>query len=119
MVSTTKLSSKGQVVIPEDVRKRLGLEPGDQFVVISRKGAVILAPLVELNGIEFDADVEDAKAVAMIAQAQSDPDRAERGKAMADALRAIADRGGAPSIADPVQWQRDIRKDRPLPGREE
>lgn len=26
--STTTLSSKGQVVIPEEIRARLGLEPG-------------------------------------------------------------------------------------------
>ena len=32
--ATTKLSSKGQVVIPEDVRNDLGLNEGDQFVVI-------------------------------------------------------------------------------------
>lgn len=34
------------------------------------------------------------------------------------ALQAIADRGGIKSIPDPVKWQREIRKDRPLPGRE-
>jgi bifunctional DNA-binding transcriptional regulator/antitoxin component of YhaV-PrlF toxin-antitoxin module len=28
----TKMSSKGQVVIPEAIRKRLGLEPGTEFV---------------------------------------------------------------------------------------
>jgi len=36
-----------------------------------------------------------------------------------DALRGIAARGGIQSIPDPVAWQREIRKDRPLPGREE
>lgn len=33
-VATTKISSKGQVAIPEDIRKRLGLEPAAWFVVI-------------------------------------------------------------------------------------
>lgn len=36
-----------------------------------------------------------------------------------DALRRIAARGGIRSIPDPVAWQREQRKDRPLPGREE
>ena len=39
-------------------------------------------------------------------------------KAM-DALRRLAARGGIRSIPDPVAWQREMRKDRPLPGREE
>jgi AbrB family looped-hinge helix DNA binding protein len=34
--ATTKLSSKGQVVIPEEVRNDLGLNEGDQFVVIGQ-----------------------------------------------------------------------------------
>ncbi len=42
MVATTKLSSKGQVVIPEDVRNALGLEPGAQFVVLGDGDVVIL-----------------------------------------------------------------------------
>ena len=32
-LATTRLSSKGQVVIPEDVRQRLGLKAGDQFIL--------------------------------------------------------------------------------------
>lgn len=40
--ATTRLSSKGQVVIPEEVRNALGLTEGDQFVVIGQGDAVIL-----------------------------------------------------------------------------
>ncbi len=34
------------------------------------------------------------------------------------ALRALAESGAFLEIDDPVEWQREIRKDRPLPGRE-
>ena len=40
--ATTKMSSKGQVVIPENIRKRLKLKPGAQFVVVGDKDVVIL-----------------------------------------------------------------------------
>lgn len=39
---------------------------------------------------------------------------AEMAKLMADLARA----GGVKSIPDPSDWQREIRKDRPLPGRD-
>jgi AbrB family looped-hinge helix DNA binding protein len=41
-VATTRMSSKGQVVIPEDVRKALGLEVGAQFVVLGDGDTIIL-----------------------------------------------------------------------------
>lgn len=41
-VSTTRMSSKGQVVIPEDVRRRLGLDAGSQFIVLGEDDVVIL-----------------------------------------------------------------------------
>lgn len=46
----------------------------------------------------------------------TDEERRYRG---VEALERIAARGGIPSIPDAAEWQREIREDRPLPGREE
>ena len=42
----------------------------------------------------------------------------ERGKRIKAALKTLAELGTFADITDPVEWQRQIRKDRPLPGRE-
>lgn len=39
--------------------------------------------------------------------------------AVAEALDKIAKMGGIHSFGDPLEWQRDVRKDRPLPGRDD
>ena len=39
--ATTKMSSKGQVVIPEEIRRRLKLKTGAQFVVIGEDDVVM------------------------------------------------------------------------------
>lgn len=38
----TKLSSKGQVVIPQDIRGSMGLKAGTPFAVIEQNEAIIL-----------------------------------------------------------------------------
>ncbi len=43
--ATTTLSSKGQVVIPEEIRQRLGLKAGAQFVVVADRDVVIFKVL--------------------------------------------------------------------------
>ena len=43
---------------------------------------------------------------------------AERKAALRDALDKLAKSGAFADIEDPVAWQREIRKDRPLPGRD-
>ena len=53
------------------------------------------------------------------AKKSSRSDKAERGRRMKEALEALARLGGIKSIPDPVAWQREMREDRPLPGREE
>jgi AbrB family looped-hinge helix DNA binding protein len=60
-VATTKLSSKGQVVIPEDVRKELGLEPGAQFVVMGEGDVVILKRIEARSPRIFDPRQTGAK----------------------------------------------------------
>ncbi len=48
-----------------------------------------------------------------------EPDDAERGRRMAEALERLAARGGVAGIPDPLAWEREMRKDRPLPGRDD
>ena len=64
MFATTRMSSKGQVVIPEEVRKRLKLKEGMQFVVLGEKGVVILKAITEPSLDEFDELIRQAKAQA-------------------------------------------------------
>jgi AbrB family looped-hinge helix DNA binding protein len=47
--ATTRLSSKGQVVIPEEIRNDLGLSVEDQFVVIGEGDSVILKTITPLK----------------------------------------------------------------------
>lgn len=41
-LATTKMTSKGQVVIPEPIRKALHLDAGNQFIVVAHDDTVIL-----------------------------------------------------------------------------
>jgi hypothetical protein len=56
--------------------------------------------------------------VKVIATLIAVPGETEQGAKKLDSLRRIAERGGM-NIPDPARWQREIRQDRPLPGREE
>ena len=60
-LATTKLSSKGQVVIPEEIRERLGLKEGTQFVVIGERDVVILKSIQPPAMSDFDALVRQAR----------------------------------------------------------
>ena len=60
-VETTKMSSKGQVVIPENIRKRLKLKAGAQFVVVGDKDVVILKCISPPSLDEFDNLIAEAR----------------------------------------------------------
>lgn len=63
-IATTKMSSKGQVVIPEDIRKRLNLKAGSQFVVMGRDDVVILKAIGAPSMEEFDVLIAEARGQA-------------------------------------------------------
>ncbi len=53
-MATVTVSPKYQVVIPSDVRQRLGLRPGQKVAVIEKDGVVHLVPIrpiKELKGM--------------------------------------------------------------------
>lgn len=60
-LTTTRMSSKGQVVIPEAVREQLGLKPGDQFVVLGEDGVVVLKTIKAPSMREFDRLIDKAR----------------------------------------------------------
>ena len=60
-ISTTKMSSKGQVVIPDDIRKKLGLKSGSRFVVVGDKDVVILKTISPPSMKEFDEIIKKAR----------------------------------------------------------
>ena len=47
------------------------------------------------------------------------PRDASRGREMAEILEQLAQSASVIRITDPISWQREVRKDRPLPGRED
>jgi len=59
--ATTKMSSKGQVVIPEEVRKALGLKAGSKFVVVGEGDVIILKRITPPSMSEFDDIIEEAR----------------------------------------------------------
>ena len=63
MVSLTskKMSSKGQVVTPEDIKKQLILKPGVQFVVLGEKDILILKAISATSMSDFDSFIAEAR----------------------------------------------------------
>ena len=57
--------------------------------------------------------------VTLLDQVSTDEEEAIRGQRRLEALERLAARGGVASIPDPDAWQREVREDRPLPGRDE
>jgi AbrB family looped-hinge helix DNA binding protein len=60
-LATTRLSSKGQVVIPEKIRESLGLKSGVQFVVIGKGDSVILKTIAPPSFDQFEDLLKDAR----------------------------------------------------------
>ena len=60
-IETTKMSSKGQIVIPEGIRNRLGLKTGDKFLVMGDKDVVILKTLSNPSINQFDDLIREAR----------------------------------------------------------
>lgn len=81
--ATTRLSSKGQVVIPEEIRARLGLKPGAQFIVLGDRDVVIFKLLSPPGAQDFAALVQEARRVAK----RSGIRRGDIAKAIAKARR--------------------------------
>ena len=60
-LATTKMSSKGQVVIPEDIRKRLKIGAGSRFVVVGQDDVIILKAIEPPSMKEFNSLIKKVR----------------------------------------------------------
>jgi len=63
-LATTKMSSRGQVVIPEGIRKRLKLRAGSRFVVLGKDDVIILKAIAPPAMQEFDELITEIRSQA-------------------------------------------------------
>lgn len=61
VIATTRLSSKGQVVIPEPIRRQLNLRAGMHFVVLGEEDVIILKSIPEPNVETFEHLLQKAR----------------------------------------------------------
>lgn len=66
-LGTTHLSAKGQVVIPEQVRDRMGLRKGDQFVVVGERDVIMLKTVSTPSMKDFDELIAKTRRQAKLA----------------------------------------------------
>ena len=59
-ILTTKMSSKGQIVLPEALRQTYGWGSGTAFTILDYKGAIIMQPLKTPTEDEIAAEFEEA-----------------------------------------------------------
>jgi antitoxin PrlF len=56
-----KVSSKGQIVIPREIRKKLGMKDGEKLLVLTRDGDILLR---KAKGLSLDDIAERIDKVA-------------------------------------------------------
>jgi len=78
-MAETVLSTKGQIVLPQGVRKRLGLKPGQKFEVdIMPDGTILVVPIPKdvLKNMKLPGAEKLAKALKE--EREKDEERLER-----------------------------------------
>jgi len=80
-----KVSSKGQIVIPQSIREKLKVEEGNMFAVVSCNGTLILKKM------ENPLKPEDLKTLKMVDEAWQDIEKGRYRRLAKDAfLRHLA-----------------------------
>lgn len=51
-VDISKVGERGQIVIPRDIRKKLGIHQGEKFLVINQDEDIIFRPLRKVKSFE-------------------------------------------------------------------
>jgi antitoxin PrlF len=53
-----KVSPKGQIVIPKEIRKKLGVRSGEKLLVLTRDGDILLRKTQEVSIVEIAKKID-------------------------------------------------------------
>ena len=67
VLTTTRMSSKGQIVIPEELRRAFGWNSGTSFIVVGRPDAIMLQPVKMPDMARFDGLIAESRRQAKAA----------------------------------------------------
>lgn len=67
VLATTRMSSKGQIVIPEELRRAFGWDSGTSFIVVGRPDAIMLQPVTMPDMARFDDLITEGRRQAKAA----------------------------------------------------
>jgi len=67
VLTTTRMSSKGQIVIPEELRRAFGWNSGTSFIVVGRPDAIMLQPVTMPDMARFDGLIAESRRQAKAA----------------------------------------------------
>ena len=67
VLATTRMSSKGQIVIPEELRRAFGWSSGTSFIVVGRPDAIMLQPVTMPDMARFDGLIAEGRRQARAA----------------------------------------------------
>lgn len=62
-MNVVTLSSKGQIVIPSKIRKKLSLKEGDSLVVLEENDSIRLVPRVNISDLWGVDTLQDARSI--------------------------------------------------------
>ncbi len=54
IIKTVKISDKGQIAIPQSIRDEIGLERGDELLIIQQDGRILLEKSQRINALIQD-----------------------------------------------------------------
>jgi len=63
-ISTTKMTSKGQVVIPEEIREYMKLESGVKFIVMATGDSIIFKKITPLSRKDVQRLLNASRSIA-------------------------------------------------------
>ncbi len=74
MIQTIKVSSRGQVVIPEEMRNHLNIKEGTKLVTIEREGKIVMEPEESfLQKIQQSEGLKEKKGWLLVAEKSLSP----------------------------------------------